>query len=305
MWLLVGPVSELPEAKPREDRYGFVEWRMLPTDGWDEYWDRIYVPDEIKRRLLNYARFTLTRRKTFSVVGIPVHGIALLRGAPGTGKSSLVKGLAQRLASDGFDDGVMFAEVNAHALPSQMLGDSQRNTVNLLERALPELAEKGHPVVVLIDEIDSVVIDRDRAGAGTDPVDVARATEAVLYGLDRLAATAPNLVILATSNFPQAIDPAFMSRLDMTFDLELPDVSTVAAILRDALDDVGADVDEDALVRAAASLEGASGRDIRKVVFEAMVSRDGSIPVETPLQVKELQVAIEGRRPASQEGLPK
>jgi len=302
MWPRVGRVSELPDARPREDRYGFVEWRMLPAAGWDQYWDRIFVPDETKRRMLNYARFTLTRRKTFSVVSLPVHGIALLRGAPGTGKSSLVKGLAQRLASDGFGDGVMFAEVNAHALPSQMLGDSQRNTVNLLERALPELAEKGHPLVVLIDEIDSIVVDRDRAGSGTDPVDVARATEAALYGLDRLATTAPNLVIFATSNFPQAIDPAFLSRLDLTFHFDLPDVSTVAAILRDALDEVGADIDEDALLRAATSLEGASGRDIRKVVFEAVVSRDPSIPVESPLQVKEIQAAIDERHPASQGG---
>ena len=68
---------------------------MLPTDGWDEYWDRIYVPDEIKRRLFNYARFTLGRREAFSAVGLPVHGIALLRGAPGTGKSSLVNAMSE------------------------------------------------------------------------------------------------------------------------------------------------------------------------------------------------------------------
>ena len=55
------------------------------------------------------------------------------------------------------------------SLPSQMLGDSQRNTANLLERALPELAEKGQPVVALIDEVDSIATDRDRASAGTDP----------------------------------------------------------------------------------------------------------------------------------------
>ena len=289
-------VASLPDSAPREDRYGFVEWRMLPESGWEEYWDRIYIPEETKRRLFNYARFTLTRRKTFSLVGLPVHGIALLRGAPGTGKSSLVKGLAQRLVSEVTGGELMFAEVNAHALPSQMLGDSQRNTVNLLERALPELAEKGHPMVVLIDEIDSIATDRDRASAGTDPVDVARATEAALRGLDHLAAAALNMVIFATSNFPQAIDPAFLSRLDLTFDLDLPDQMTTTAILRDALDEVGTDMDDDARVRAATALAGMSGRDIRKLVFEAVISRDSSTAVEAPLQEKELWTAIDARR---------
>ena len=288
-------MPDAPQNPIREDRYGFSEWRMLPEPGWDQYWDRIYVPDEIKRRMYNYARFTLSRRKTFSLVGLPVHGIALLRGKPGTGKSSLVKGLANKLAAELDAGELLFAEVNAHALPSQMLGDSQRNTVNLLERALPELAEKGHPVVVLIDEVDSIATDRDRASAGTDPVDVARATEAALQGLDHLAAAAPNMVIFATSNFPQAIDPAFLSRLDMTFEIELPDAPTVAGILQDALDEVGSDLDEAAVARAVEALTGASGRDVRKLVFEAMVSRDSSIPVDAALQEKELWAAIDAR----------
>ena len=268
---------------------------MLPAAGWDEYWDRIYVPEETKRRLFNYARFTLTRRKTFSLVGLPVHGIALLRGKPGTGKSSLVRGLAQRLVEEVFDGELLFAEVNAHALPSQMLGDSQRNTANLFERALPELAEKGHPMVVLIDEIDSIATDRDRASAGTDPVDVVRATEAALQGLDHLAASAPNMVIFATSNFSQAIDPAFSSRLDITFELDLPDPTTTARILRDALEEVGTNMDEGSQLRAAAALGGMSGRDVRKLVFEAVVSRDSSISIDAPLQDKELWSAIDAR----------
>ena len=268
---------------------------MLPAAGWDEYWDRIYVPEETKRRLFNYARFTLTRRKTFSLVGLPVHGIALLRGKPGTGKSRLVRGLAQRLVEEVFDGELLFAEVNAHALPSQMLGDSQRNTANLFERALPELAEKGHPIVVLLDEIDSIATNRDRASAGTDPGDVVRATEAALQGLDHLAASAPNMVIFATSNFPPAIDPAFFSRLDVIFELDLPDPTTTARILRDALEEVGTNMDEGSQLRAAAALGGMSGRDVRKLVFEAVVFRDSSISIDVPLQDKELWSAIDAR----------
>ena len=288
-------MPEPPGGEVRQDRYGFVDWRMLPKPDWEQYWDRIYVADHVKRRLYNYARFALTKRTSFSLVGLPVHGIALLRGLPGTGKSSLVKGLAQKLATEVVEGEILFAEVNAHALPSQMLGDSQRNTMNLLERALPELADKGHPVVVLIDEIDSIAVARDRVGSGTDPVDVARATEAALRGLDHLAEAAPNMVILATSNFPEAIDPAFVSRLDLIIDLDLPDESTVAAILGDALGEVPSNINEESQSKLVGELTGLSGRDIRKVVFEAIISRVSIGDFDAPLVEADIRVVIDAR----------
>jgi SpoVK/Ycf46/Vps4 family AAA+-type ATPase len=267
---------------------------MLPAEGWEQYWDRIYVPDATKRRLYNYTRFALTRKASMSLVGLPVHGIALLRGLPGTGKSSLVKGVAHLLATE-IEGGILFAEVDAHALPSQMLGDSQRNTANLLERALPELAAKGHPVVALIDEVDAIATDRDRASAGTDPVDVARATEAALQGLDHLASAVENLVILATSNFPQAIDPAFLSRLDITVDVDLPAPETAHLILEDSLNEIGSTIPADRMDEIGAAVEGMSGRDIRKLVVEAALTRDPSVPVDAPLVSDDVWNAIRSR----------
>ena len=48
-----------------------------------------------------------------------------------------------------------------------------------------------------------------------NPIDVHRATDAVLVQLDVLAESHPNLLFLATSNFPQALDSAFISRCDL------------------------------------------------------------------------------------------
>ena len=48
MLLQVDRVPDLPRGETRQDRYGFIEWRMLPAPGWDQYWDRIYVPEELK-----------------------------------------------------------------------------------------------------------------------------------------------------------------------------------------------------------------------------------------------------------------
>jgi SpoVK/Ycf46/Vps4 family AAA+-type ATPase len=235
-------------------------------------------------------------------VGLPVHGIALLYGPPGTGKSSLARGVAEvvaeQLVADGASEEVIFAEVDPHALPSQMLGESQRNTMNLLEKALPELAAKGRPVIVVIDEVNTLATRRSLATGGRDPVDVMRATEAALRGIDYLAAASPNVVILATSNFVATIDEAMLDRIDLAVEIEVPDPETIEAILRDTLAELPAvEIDDDAFRALSTALEGRSGRDIRKVVLEAIVTRGA--PPDAPVTADDIERAIVARRNGS------
>lgn len=286
----------------REDRYGFLRWLVLPMGEWRQWWDRIYVADDVKERLRAYVDFSLRHRGEFSRVGLPVHGIALLYGPPGTGKSSLARGVAEvvaeQLVGDGVSEEVIFAEVDPHALPSQMLGESQRNTMNLLEKALPELAAKGRPVIVVIDEVNTLATRRSLATGGRDPVDVMRATEAALRGIDYLAAASPNVVILATSNFVATIDEAMLDRIDLAVEIEVPDPETIEAILRDTLAELPAvEIDDDGFRALSAALEGRSGRDIRKVVLEAIVTRGA--PPDVPVTADDIERAIVARRNGS------
>jgi pachytene checkpoint protein 2 len=194
----------------------------------------------------------------------------------------LVRGLAQVVAEDFAAEGreVIFAEVDPHALPSQMLGESQRNVVNLLEKSLPELAAKGPPVIVAVDEVDSLVTARSLATGGRDPVDVMRATEAALRGVDFLASMAKNVLIVATSNFSAALDEALLDRLDLAIEVGLPDAETLAEILRDTLRELPQSaISDDEILELATALEGQSGRAVRKLVLEALVTRpDPSAP---------------------------
>lgn len=281
-----------PQKEWREDRYGFIRWLTLPRPDWRQWWDRIYVDETVKRRLASYARFALRHRGDTSPVGLPVHGIALLYGPPGTGKSSLARGLAQVVAEDivasGEADQVIFGEVDPHAVPSQMLGESQRNTIALLEKSLPELASKGVPVIVAIDEVNSLVPARTMTTGGRDPLDVMRATEAALRGIDYLASHAPNVLVVATSNFEATIDEALLDRIDLAVPIGLPDAETIDAILADTFTELPAVAIADGERRSiAVAMVGRSGRDVRKVVLEAVVTRDAD--PESPLEAHDIE----------------
>jgi AAA+ superfamily predicted ATPase len=275
-------------------RPGVTVTGVLPDPSWDTRWTDIVVDQAMKQRLLAFGLFCLTQRGAISTVALPVHGLALLSGPPGTGKTTLAHGLASELARNLADRGLaeqtLFAVIDPHAFPSEFLGESQRAVGRLFNDTLPELAGYGHPLVVLIDEAETLAVTRSRASFDTNPVDVHRATDAVLTGVDRLAAEYPNVLLVATTNEEQTIDDAFLSRVDLHEEFTLPPVDVVARILVNTLAQVGvAAAPDDPRIREFADacvVRGADARQVRKLVLRAIVGNG----VELALAPGELQL---------------
>jgi AAA+ superfamily predicted ATPase len=274
---------------------GIVALHELPDASWESRWTRIIVRDEVKDRLLNLALVSLRSRGQIDGVRLPIHGLIVLAGPPGTGKTTLAGGLADQ-AARALGESVLFVEVNPHSFPSQMLGESQRGVARLFERTLPDIAARGRPTIVLLDEVESLAVSRIGASLETNPVDVHRATDAVLAGVDQVARACPNLMFVATTNHSIGVDAAFLSRADLVEDIGLPGPAAVEQILRDTVEQVvgaggldGAALGPLARACVAAHLD---ARRIRKLVLRALASRRELALAPEKLRLEDVAAAL-------------
>jgi pachytene checkpoint protein 2 len=255
---------------------GVLDSRILPDPDFNAVWDAIILDQGQKDRILATAVLNFSMRGKIDRAQLPMHGLILLHGPPGTGKTSIARGLASRVAaSDKADRPFLFLEVEPHALAGAALGKSQKAARDLLGLTVAEQATRG-PLVVLLDEVETLVADRSKLSLEANPVDVHRATDAVLAQLDQLAAAHPALLFVATSNFTRAVDAAFLSRADLVEYIGLPNAEASRAILTAGVNALAAAFPKVAGVlgevdfeRAAAACVGLDGRQIKKAVVAA------------------------------------
>ncbi|SFP80327.1 AAA family ATPase [Parafilimonas terrae] len=258
---------------------GLLDKRNLPDREFTELWERIVLPKAIKEKLRNQVLLELTlRSKIPSKAAIPLHGIILLVGPPGTGKTSIAKGVASAAASAIQGAKITFIEVEPHALTSSALGKTQREVRKFLEEVVTEHAAQG-PLIVLLDEVETLVADRTKLSLEANPIDVHRSTDAMLAGLDNLAARFPELLFIATSNFEGALDPAFVSRADLVLQIDKPTAEACEAILTDTLNALAEQwpalkkiTKQPNYQKLSHELLGLDGRQIRKAVISACTS---------------------------------
>ena len=230
--------TALREIEASAIREVFVE---IPNTTWDD----VGGLDDIKEKLVEAVEWPLKWGALFRRWGLtPPRGI-MIHGAPGTGKTLLVKALAH-------ESGVNFISVKGPSLMSRYVGES--------ERALREVfrtARQAAPSILYFDEIDSLVPVR-----GADASAQSQITDRVISqflaemsGVEDMG----GVIVVATTNRIDRIDPALFSagRFELVLELPMPDAAAREAILNVCLRRIPHDVDITSLAQLTDGMNGA------------------------------------------------
>lgn len=150
----------------------------------------------------------LKHPELFDRLGIdPPKGV-LLHGSPGTGKTMIARAVAN-------ESGANFYTINGPEIMSKFYGQSEENLRKTFEEA-----EKNHPSIVFIDEIDAIAPKRDEVQGEVER----RVVSQMLTLMDGLKGRGKVIVIGAT-NRPDSIDAALRrpGRFDREIEIGVPD----------------------------------------------------------------------------------
>ena len=250
-------------------------------------WKEVIGLDDAKGALRESIVYP-TKRPDLFPLGWP-RGL-LLYGPPGCGKTILAAATASEI--DGY-----FVNVDAASMMSKWLGEAEQNVAKLFKMAHSLNEREGKPVILFIDEVDSLLGTRNSEVGGE-----IRTKNQFLSEMDGVNGKGKDikLYVIGATNKPWSLDWPFLRRFQKRIYVTLPTLEA-----RENLFNLyTAPLKKDIRVKTnelAKLFEGYSASDIKdvcqagqlKVVHELFDSPEYREPVEgrSPLQPKSLTMA--------------
>eukprot|EP00250_Pteridium_aquilinum_P014349 c21930_g1_i1 orf=474-3680(+) len=277
-------MSYIAELAENEYEKSFVSSVVLAHEIGVKF-NEIGALDDVKSTLKELIVLPLQRPELFRKGNLrkPCKGV-LLFGPPGTGKTLVAKAVAT-------EAGANFINVSASSITSKFYGDDEK-----LVRALFALARKLSPVVIFVDEVDSLLGAR---GGSSEHEAMRRIKNEFMAAWDGLQSKeSEQILVFATTNRPFDLDDAVIRRLPRRLLVDLPNVENRAKILRIILANEDLD-DTFSYESLAAQTEGYSGSDLKNLCVAAAYT-----PVRELLEAEEqVKASNEATNNLSQKGL--
>ena len=211
------PTDVESSASPEEQRAGpanntknsFDE--MVMKEKPDVRWEDVVGVDDAKNALGESIVYPSKRPDLFPL-GWP-RGI-LLYGPPGCGKTILAAATANEL--DGY-----FINVDGSSMMSKWLGEAEKNVSKLFKMARSYAEREGKPVILFIDELDSLLGERTNEIGGE-----VRSRNQFLTEIDGINGKGKDmqLYVIGATNKPWSLDHPFLRRFQKRIYVSLPSV---------------------------------------------------------------------------------
>lgn len=263
----------LPDGRIERPRISFQDVGGMET-----------LKEEIRLKIIH----PLTHAELYQAYGKSIGGGILLYGPPGCGKTYLARATAGEVKAN-------FLAVGINDILDMWIGQSERNLHELFEQA------RGHrPCVLFFDEVDALAASRSDLRQSHGRIIINQ----FLAELDGVQSSNEGVLILAATNAPWHLDPAFRrpGRFDRILFVPPPDAAARAAILRILCrGKPSQDVDYDKLAK---KTDGFSGADLKAVVDVAVEDKLREAMKEgrpKPLTTRDLTSAAATIRPSTKE----
>lgn len=248
------PSQNLKNLAKDEYESNFVS-AVVPPGEIGVRFDDIGALEDVKKALNELVILPMRRPELFSHGNLlrPCKGI-LLFGPPGTGKTLLAKALAT-------EAGANFISITGSTLTSKWFGDAEK-----LTKALFSFASKLAPVIIFVDEVDSLLGAR---GGSFEHEATRRMRNEFMAAWDGLRSKdSQRILILGATNRPFDLDDAVIRRLPRRIYVDLPDAENRMKILSIFLaqENLESDFRFDKLAK---ETEGYSGSDLKNLCIAA------------------------------------
>ena len=204
-----------PNASPEEQRSSLANREknnlddMVMREKPDVGWNDVVGVDDAKNALRESIVYP-TKRSDLFPLGWP-RGI-LLYGPPGCGKTILAAATANEL--DGY-----FINVDGSSMMSKWLGEAEKNVSKLFKMARGYAERENKPVILFIDELDSLLGERQNEIGGE-----VRSRNQFLTEIDGINGKGKDLklYVIGATNKPWSLDHPFLRRFQKRIYVSLP-----------------------------------------------------------------------------------
>ena len=224
-------------------------------------WTEVVGLADVKKAIREAIIYPIQRPDLFPL-GWP-RGI-LLYGPPGCGKTLLAAAVATEIDAE-------FVSIDSASIMSKWLGEAEKNVAKLFTWAREQ--EKERPVIVFIDELDSLIGKHQNEVGGE-----IRVRNQFLKEMDGIVDKNKkvHIYVIGATNKPWDLDGPFIRRFQKRIYVPLPDEQTRYEMLRFYTREINLGSEMD-FRQLSSSTDGYSGSDIRDICLDVYMKKVSSL----------------------------